>query len=160
MVSRAVYGASVGIAAGWVAALVVLAAVSPGSASAPWAFGQSRSFNLTASYPTGNASYNGQLGCGPNITKTVTFPAPGIMSFNITQAQYGASVNIWIFGAGGFSFMNSGGGPGGSWGWMEYANGTFHFGFIACGPTPTVTLGFWGIVTYWSGEPRVGGPPP
>jgi len=151
MISRAGYWAAIAIAAAWFVALVVLAVVGPGSGGAPWGPGQSRPFNLSASFPTGNTSYNGQLDCGPNITETVTFPAPGIMNYNLTQNQSGASVNIWMVYSNGYNFQNTGG-PGQGRGTTEYVDGTFHFGFIACGPSPTVSLGFWGTVAYWAAE--------
>ncbi|MGI0128789.1 MAG: hypothetical protein ACREEC_01310 [Thermoplasmata archaeon] len=147
MTSRLVYVAATAAGAVLVVIVLVLALQGSGPSAAMWGPGQSRPFNLSGSFPTGNASYNGQLDCGSNVTENVTFPAPGILYYNITQNLSGASVNVWIVYPGGYSFQASGS-PGHGGGSIGYNLGSFHFGFIACGSTPTVALGLWGTVVY------------
>lgn len=110
----------------------------------------SQPFNLSRDLPTGTSSFNGQLGCGSNQTVPVVFPANGVVSFRITQNETGATVDIWMTSdtGGVYSFLNTGGGGGGEYGRFSSGDGRFTFVFQACGPTPTVVLGFWGETNY------------
>ncbi|MFZ0829693.1 MAG: hypothetical protein WCB18_03130 [Thermoplasmata archaeon] len=108
---------------------------------------KSQPFNLSRTLPTGTTSFNGQLGCGPNVTVREVFPSNGIVRYWITQNETGASVNIWTDSVGIQGFMNTGYG-GVSAGSFTSGNGVYTFVFQACGSTPTVSLGFWGGTNY------------
>ncbi len=112
-------------------------------------FPRSQPFNLSRSLPTGTAYSNGQFGCGPTVTVRGNFPANGQVSYWITQHESGASVNINITSdsGGGYTFLNTGSG-GHEHGNFPSGDGRFTFVFQACGPTPTVPLGFWGVTNY------------
>jgi len=154
MLHRLTLLAVLAVGAVWVAIVLVLAVLGTGSGPAPWGPGQSRPFNLSASFPTGDAYYNGQLDCGRNVTENVTFPAPGAMNYTLSQNESDASVNVWFVVSGVYVFDSTGVGE--TYGSIGYGSGyvlgsgdaTFHLGFVACGPTSTVTLGFWGTITY------------
>jgi len=118
---------------------------------------RSQPFNLSRTLPTGTNFFNGQTGCGPNETVREAFPANGVIAYWITQNATDASVNIWgsslsvssfpFMGSFGWSsFFLSTGSPGGSSGSMS--SGEYTFVFQACGSTPTVSLGFWGVTNY------------
>ncbi len=108
-------------------------------------FQRSQPFDLSRTLPTGTASFNGQSGCGPNETVRESFPSNGIVSYWITQNGSDGSVNIQGTYASGSFFMSTGFG-GISQG--SFPGGAYTFVFQACGPTPTVSLGFWGVTNY------------
>jgi len=118
---------------------------------------RSQPFNLSRTLPTGTTYFNGQIGCGPNETVRVSFPANGAISYWITQNATDASVNIWGNSIsvsvsplgenmGSSSFFLNTGSPGSSHGSMS--SGEYTFVFQACGSAPTVSLGFWGVTNY------------
>lgn len=104
-------------------------------------------FDLSQTLPTGSSAFNGQIDCGSNVTVAAVFPSDAIVSYRITQNESHASVNIWMLGGGVSLFENSGYG-GSISGNFTSGNGHFSFVFQACGPTPTVSLGFWGSTHY------------
>jgi hypothetical protein len=106
---------------------------------------RSQPFDLSRTLSTGTTTSDGQANCGPNETIRVSFPSDGIVSFWMAQNLTNASVNLWTYSDWSYAFVTLG--PGGS------LNGTFSsddytFVFQACGSTPTVSLGFWGITNY------------
>jgi len=107
---------------------------------------RSQPFNLSQTLPTGTTHSNGQTGCGSNVTVQETFPADGMVSYRITQNQTNASVNLWTYSDWGSSFVNIGYGSGTN---GSFSSDAYTFVFQACGSTPTVSIGFWGVTNYW-----------
>jgi hypothetical protein len=113
----------------------------------------SHSFNLSRTLPTGTTYFNGQPNCGPNETARMEFPSNGVINYWITQNESDASVNIWwqpalvlSFGSASFtaSFLSTGFGHDQG----NLPSGDYTIVFKACGPTTTVSLGFWGVANY------------
>jgi hypothetical protein len=105
-----------------------------------------QAFDLSRTLPTGTTYFNGQEGCGTNVTISDPFPANGIVTYSVVQLQPRADVNIWFFGPGSYSFVSTGMGSG--HGQFSTGSGEFTVVLKACGPGPTVSLGFWGNTTY------------
>ena len=116
------------------------------------AVARSQSFNLSRSLPTGSEYFNGNPNCGPNETVYADFPSNGMITFWTAQNESGASVDIWMdssslgpLGASTeSSFLSTG--QGHSHG--TASSGDFTIVLKACGPTSTVSLGFWGVANY------------
>lgn len=106
-------------------------------------------FNFSRTLPTGTARFNGQEDCGPNVTIPNAFAAGSTVTYAWTQNESGAGVNIWLVGAGIYSFEFTGG-PGSGRGETGSSGGlgSVTLIFKACGPGPTVDLGFWGNASY------------
>jgi hypothetical protein len=104
----------------------------------------SQSFNLSRSLPTGSTYFNGASNCGPNETFRVIFPSPGTLSYQVTQNESGATVDVWWESSTTYSFESTG--TGGGSGTMS--SGDYTITLKGCGPTPTVSLGLWGTVNY------------
>jgi hypothetical protein len=109
------------------------------------AFARSQPFDLSRTLPTGTATSNGQLDCGPNVTVQQGFPESGTVWYWITLNGTGVSVNIWGTSSSSYIFFSTGS-PGYSQGTLP--GGSYTFVFQACGSTPTVALGFWGYTNY------------
>ncbi len=125
------------VVAGVVIALVVVPVVP-----------RTQMFNLSRNLPTGTTYFNGYFGCGSNVTITHPFPANGVVTYDLTQNESDATVNVWILGPGAsYSFVSTGG-PGSGVGTFTTGNGQITVVLKACGPGPTVGLGFWGSTQY------------
>jgi hypothetical protein len=104
----------------------------------------SKPFNFSRSLPTGSSYFNGAPDCGPNETIRAYFPSPGLISYQITQNDSDATVDVWWVSANTQSFQSTG--FGGGTGTMS--SGDYTITFKGCGPTPTVSIGLWGTVNY------------
>jgi hypothetical protein len=111
----------------------------PGAAKNPKpAVGQP--FDLSQTLPTGTGYSNAQVGCGPNVTVVYSFPTNGLVTYNMAQNQTGATVNIWASSASVDFFDGTGSGHIAG----TFSSGKYTFVFQACGPSASVSLGFWG----------------
>jgi hypothetical protein len=112
------------------------------------AVGVSQAFNLSRTLPTGSTYFNGNPNCGPNETVHADFPANGMVSFWTTQNETDASVDIWMDTSSGFSAGNTFLSTGQGHTHGTVSSGDFIIVFKACGPTKTVSFGFWGVANY------------
>jgi hypothetical protein len=134
------------VAIGAAVVIVVVALALPGHGSTR---SQSSNFDFSQNLPTGSTVSNGQMGCGVNVTQTLTVPDYSHVYLHFTVNQTGDSANVWMTGPGpddrGFLSVSWVGMSGEELG--VSIGGQIHFFLQGCGPGPTVPLGLWGNIS-------------